>query len=88
MSLINKVNYLMLLIYSMVFFSVLGIGYRTIIALISLWVIGEFSYDWHQVIIGLKMAIVAGFAVTLAAFVFNKIDEYNARKKLPTEPDK
>lgn len=77
----------MLFIYSMVFFSVLGIGYRTIIALISLWVIGEFSYDWHQVIIGLKMAVVAGFAVTLAAFIFNKIDEYNAHKKPPTDPN-
>ena len=87
MSLINKVNYLMLFIYSMVFFSVLGIGYRTIIALISLWVIGEFSYDWHQVIIGLKMAVVAGFAVTLAAFIFNKIEEYYTHKKPPTDPN-
>ena len=88
MPLISKVNYLMLFIYSIVFFSVLGIGYRTIIALISLWVIGEFSYNWHQVVIGLKMAVVAGFSVTLAAFIFNKIDEYNARKNPPTDPDK
>jgi len=85
---IKKVDYLILLIYSIVFFSVLGVGYRTIIALISLWAIGEFAYDWHQVFIGLKMAIVAGFAVTLAAFIFNRIDIYNARKKPPTDPDK
>ncbi|TPG55389.1 hypothetical protein [Ewingella americana] len=88
MAIIKKVNYLMLLIYSTAFFSVLGIGYRTIVALISLWAIGEFAYDWHQVVIGLKMAVVASFAVTLAAFIFNKIDEYNARKKPPSDPDK
>jgi hypothetical protein len=85
---IKKVNYLILFIYSIAFFSVLGLGYRTIIALISLWAVGEFSYDWHQVFTGLKMAVVAGFAVTLAAFIFNKIDEYNTRKDPPDDPDK
>lgn len=35
-----------------------------------------------------KMSGIPSVSITLAAFIFNKIDEYNARKKPPADPDK
>jgi hypothetical protein len=34
------------------------------------------------------MSVVAGIFIAVGCLIFNKIDEYNARKKLPTDPDK
>jgi hypothetical protein len=35
-----------------------------------------------------KMSVVAGIFISVGAFIFNRIDIYNARKKPPIDPDK
>lgn len=86
MNSMKKIRYFLLFTYSMVLLSVLAIGYRIVIALISLWATGDFAYSWSEVPRGLRMAAIASFAITVAAFIFNKLDEQKARKDPPSDP--
>lgn len=78
-------KYAILFLYFLCCFSILGGLVRVGAVLIYA---REFYLPIHDIVKNIKMSAVASFAITLAAFIFNKIDEYNARKKPPTDPDK
>jgi hypothetical protein len=76
---------LLLLIYLFVAFFILSIAARVITGVVYS---GEIYLLSGEIIQSAKMSFVAGALGTLVAFIFNKIDEYNAHKNPPTEPDK
>lgn len=78
-------SYALLFLYFTGCFFLLGLAIRIFIGFMHL---REFYLPADSVIKNLKMSLVAGCSITLGAFVFNKIDEYNVRKnkKDPTDP--
>jgi hypothetical protein len=79
--------YLLLFVYTFLFgFSMLLI-LRSGVMFLSYYNHGYWGLKDGEIIIGVRMSIVAAIAITLAAYIFKSIDEYNARKKKPTDPN-
>lgn len=74
-----------LFFYLFTAFFLLGIAARVITGFIDS---GEIYLLQGELVKSAKMSFVAGALGTLVSFIFNKIDEYYARKKPPTDPDK
>ena len=77
--------FILMFIYMTVAFFILGISTRIITAIIYT---GEFYLSVSGTIKVVKMSVVAGIFISVGAFIFNRIDIYNARKKPPIDPDK
>lgn len=77
--------FILIFMYITAAFFVLGIATRVVTAFIHT---GGFYLSLSGVIKVGKMSVVAGILIALGALIFNKIDEYNARKKPPSDPDK
>lgn len=54
---------------------------------IEFYYTGTVDFNLNKFIHLVKMSSVPSLSITLAAFIFNKIDEYNAHKKPPTNPN-
>lgn len=76
---------LLLLAYILVAFFILSIKARVITGVVYS---GEIYLLPGEMIKSAKMSFVAEVLGTLVAFIFNKIDIYNAHKKPPTDPNK
>ena len=77
--------FILIFIYMTTAFFALGVVTRIATAVIYT---GEVYLSLSGVIKVVKMSVVAGIFIAVGCLIFNKIDEYNARKKLPTDPDK
>lgn len=55
---------------------------------IEFYYTGTVDFNLNKFIHLVKMSSVPSLSITLAAFIFNKIDEYNGRKKPPVDSDK
>jgi len=71
--------------YCWVCFFSLGIIIDVVVMLVNM---DGFYFGMKGFIYLAKMSGVAGIAAGLGSWIFYKIDEYNARKKLPVDPDK
>lgn len=81
-------NYFLLFFYTFFFSCLMLLVLRSGIMLISYYNHGYWGLKEGEIISGVKMSAVASSAITLAAFIFKRIDIYNTRNKPPTEPDK
>ncbi|QCR35505.1 hypothetical protein [Nissabacter sp. SGAir0207] len=77
----NGLLYLRLLVRSVLFLSLTGMVVWFIVSLMFWWKTGEFYINFGKAILGLRMAVVYGFGITLAAFIFNMLDKIKKRKK-------
>ena len=77
--------FILIFLYITGSFFLLGLLARGVIGLIYT---ASLNISIEDVLKTLKMSAVAGIILSVGAFVFNRIDIYNASKKLPTEPDK
>lgn len=77
--------FILIFIYMTTAFFALGVVTRIVTAVIYT---GEVYLSLSGVIKVVKMSVVAGIFIAVGCLIFNKIDEYNARKKPPTGPDK
>lgn len=71
--------------YCWVCFFCFGLIIDVVVMLINM---KGFDFSMTELIYLTKMSGVAGFAAGFGAWIFAKIDEYKARKKLPIDPDK
>ena len=75
-----------MLAYFFICFLILGLLIRVVI---ELYYTRTVDLNLNKLLHLIKMSCVPSVSITLAAFVFNKIDEYEARKKKPpVDPDK
>ena len=76
---------LLLLLYLCAAFFILGVATRVITGVVYS---GQIYLLPGELIKAAKMSFIGGLLGTLAALIFNKINEYNARKnkKDPTDP--
>lgn len=70
--------------YCWLCFFCLGLVIDVVVMLINM---KGFNFSITGFIYLAKMSGVAGFAAGLGSWIFAKIDEYNARKKPPTDPN-
>lgn len=70
--------FILIFIYMTTAFFVLGLVTRIVTALIHT---GEIYLSIAGVIKVAKMSVVAGILIAVGCLIFNKIDEYNIRKK-------
>ncbi|WP_447867887.1 hypothetical protein [Rahnella bonaserana] len=70
--------------YCWLCFFCLGLGIDVVVMLINM---KGFDFSITGFIYLAKMSGVAGLAAGLGSWIFAKIDEYNARKKSPTDPN-
>lgn len=77
--------FILIFLYITGSFFLLGLLARGVIGLIYT---ASLNISIEDVLKTLKMSAVAGMILSVGAFVFNRIDIYNARKKSPTDPDK
>ena len=77
--------FILIFIYMTTAFFALGVITRIVTAVIYT---GEVYLSLSGVLKVVKMSVVAGGVIAVGCLIFNKIDEYNARKKPPTGPDK
>lgn len=77
--------FILIFLYMTTAFFTLGVVTRVVTAFIYT---GGFYLSLLGVIKVAKMSVVAGILITVGCLIFNKIDEYNARKKPPTDSDK
>ena len=77
--------FILILLYITGSFFLLGLLARGVIGLIYT---ASLNISIEDVLKTLKMSAVAGIILSVGAFVFNRIDIYNACKKPPTDPDK
>lgn len=76
---------LLLFLYLFVAFFILGVAARVITGVVYS---GQIYLLPEELIKATKMGLIGAGLGTLVALIFNKIDEYNARKKPPTDPNK
>lgn len=77
--------FILIFMYITTAFFALGVVTRIVTALIHT---GEIYLSISGIIKVAKMSVVAGILIAVGCLIFNKIDEYNARKKPPVDPDK
>ncbi len=77
--------FILIFLYITGSFFLLGLLARGVIGLIHT---ASLNISIEDVLKTLKMSAVAGIILSVGAFIFNRIDIYNARKKPPTKPDK
>ena len=78
--------FIIIFMYMSAAFFGLGVATRIVTAFIY---VGEFYLSLTGVIKVAKMSVVAGILIAVGCLIFNKIDEYEARKKKPpVDPDK
>lgn len=77
--------FILIIIYMTTAFFALGVVTRIVTAVIYT---GEVYLSLSGVIKVVKMSVVAGILSAVGCLIFNKIDEYNTRKKPPVDPDK
>lgn len=76
--------FILIFLYITGSFFLLGLLARGVIGLIYT---ASLNISIEDVLKTLKMSAVAGIILSVGAFVFNRIDIYNARKKPPTDPN-
>jgi hypothetical protein len=77
-------NLILMILYFFICFFIFGLLIRIVI---ELYYSGRVELDLNKLLHLAKMSGITSFSITLAAFVFNKIDEYNVRKKKPDPQD-
>jgi len=76
--------FILIFLYITGSFFLLGLLARGVIGLIYT---ASLNISIEDVLKTLKMSAVAGIILSVGAFVFNRIDIYNAHKKPPTNPN-
>ena len=76
--------FILIFFYITGLFFLLGLLVRGVIGLIYT---ASLNISIEDILKNLKMSAVAGIILSVGAFVFNRIDIYNAHKKKPTDPN-